>query len=98
MFSEKEIQYLSTLVKLKLTESEIKILSKALSSSTSYLDMLNELDTSNVDATYQVSKQSNVFQTDNLTGTKTLTQEEVLLNASEHEDSYVKTKGVLNQE
>jgi len=98
MFSEKEIQYLSSLVKLNLSEEEILKLSKSLSESTSYLDLLNELDTSKVEATYQVSKLQNVFQKIDLANSKTLTQDEVLSNVKSQEDGYIKTKGVLVQE
>jgi len=98
MFSEKEVLYLSSLVKIKLSDSEIKVLSEGLSKSTSYLDLLNELDTSNIEATYQVTKLENVFQKEGLSKSKTLSQIEVLSNAKNQEDGYIKTEGVLIQE
>ena len=98
MFSEKEVLYLSSLVKINLSDSEIKVLSEGLSKSTSYLDLLNELDTSNVEATYQVTKLENVFQKEGLSKSKTLSHIEVLSNAKNQEEGYIKTEGVLIQE
>ena len=97
-FSEAEVSFLSSLVKINLSQEETKILAEGLSDSTSYLDLLNELDTSNVSATYQVTGLENVFQKENLSGSKTLSQEEVLKNAKNQEDGYIKTEGVLASE
>lgn len=98
MFTEKEVLYLSQLVKLNLSQEEISKLSISLSESTSYLDLINELDTSHTEPTYQVSKLQNVFQKDNLSGSKALTLDEVLSNSSTNEEGYISTKGVLPQE
>ena len=79
MFTEKDIEKLSELVKLPISEEEKSKLAGMLSQTTEYMDMLNELDTSKVEPTYQVTGLVNVYQSDDLY--KTLTQEEVLQNA-----------------
>jgi aspartyl-tRNA(Asn)/glutamyl-tRNA(Gln) amidotransferase subunit C len=96
MFTEKDIEKLSELVKLPITEEEKIKLAGMLSQTTEYMDMLNELDTSNVEPTYQVTGLVNVFQTDDLY--KTLTQEEVLQNAKIKKDGMIGTSAVLERE
>ena len=96
MFTLEDIEKLSELVKLPVTEIEKESLSGMLSQTTFYMDMLNELDTSNVDATYQVTGLQNVYQDETLN--KTLTQEEVLENAKITKDGMVGTSAVLERE
>jgi aspartyl-tRNA(Asn)/glutamyl-tRNA(Gln) amidotransferase subunit C len=96
MFTLEDIEKLSELVKLPVTEIEKESLSGMLSQTTLYMDMLNELDTSNVDATYQVTGLQNVYQDETLN--KTLTQEEVLENAKITKDGMVGTSAVLERE
>ena len=96
MFTLEDIEKLSELVKLPVTEIEKESLSGMLSQTTLYMDMLNELDTSNVDATYQVTGLQNVYQDETLN--KTLTQEEVLQNAKIQKDGMIGTSAVLERE
>jgi aspartyl/glutamyl-tRNA(Asn/Gln) amidotransferase C subunit len=56
MFTEKDIEKLSELVKLPISEEEKSKLAGMLSQTTEYMDMLNELDTSKVEPTYQVKQ------------------------------------------
>jgi aspartyl-tRNA(Asn)/glutamyl-tRNA(Gln) amidotransferase subunit C len=96
MFTLEDIEKLSELVKLPVSEVEKENLSGMLSQTTLYMDMLNELDTSNVDATYQVTGLQNVYQDETLN--KTLTQEEVLQNAKIQKDGMIGTSAVLERE
>lgn len=96
MFTLEDIEKLSELVKLPVSEVEKENLSGMLSQTTLYMDMLNELDTSNVDATYQVTGLQNVYQVETLN--KTLTQEEVLQNAKIQKDGMIGTSAVLERE
>lgn len=96
MFTEKDIEKLSDLVKLPISEVEKSKLSEMLTQTTEYMDMLNELDTSNVEPTYQVTGLTNVFQNDEMT--KTLTRTEVLQNAPHTKDGTITTKAVLERE
>jgi aspartyl/glutamyl-tRNA(Asn/Gln) amidotransferase C subunit len=96
MFTIEDIEKLSELVKLPVTEIEKESLSGMLSQTTLYMDMLNELDTSSVDATYQVTGLQNVYQDETLN--KTLTQEEVLQNAKIKKDGMIGTSAVLERE
>ena len=96
MFTEKDIEKLSELVKLPVSDSEKSKLSGMLSQTTEYIDMLDELDTSNVEPTYQVTGLINVFQSEDLS--QTLTQAEVLQNAKEKKEGMIATSAVLERE
>jgi aspartyl-tRNA(Asn)/glutamyl-tRNA(Gln) amidotransferase subunit C len=96
MFTEKDIEKISELVKLPVSEAEKKKLAGMLSQTTEYMDMLNELDTSGVVPTYQVTGLVNVFQDKDLS--QTLTQEEVLKNAPNSKEGMIKTTAVFERE
>jgi aspartyl-tRNA(Asn)/glutamyl-tRNA(Gln) amidotransferase subunit C len=96
MFTENDIEKLSELVKLPISDVEKTKLAGMLSQTTEYMDMLNELDTSNVEPTYQVTGLTNVFQDSSLS--QTLTQDEVLQNAKNKKEGMVGTSAVLERE
>lgn len=96
MFTEKDIEKLSDLVKLPITDEEKSKLAGMLSQTTEYIDMLDELDTSNVEPTYQVTGLINVFQNEDLS--QTLTQDEVLQNAKNIKEGMIGTSAVLERE
>lgn len=96
MFTISDIEKLSELVKVPVSEVEKENLAGMLSQTATYMDMLNELDTSNVEATYQVTGLKNIYQTDTLN--KTLTQDEVLKNAPNHSKDMIETEGVFDRE
>lgn len=96
MFTEKDIEKISELVKLPVTEDEKIKLSGMLSQTTEYMDMLNELDTTKVTPTYQVTGLFNVFQDKELS--QTLTQDEVLQNAKNTKEGMIETQAVFERE
>ena len=95
MFTVNDIEKLSELVKLPVSMEEREKLAGMLSQTAEYMDMLNELDTSNVDPTYQVTGLLNVYQTEDLN--KTLTQKEVLANSQNNKDGMIQTSAVLER-
>jgi aspartyl-tRNA(Asn)/glutamyl-tRNA(Gln) amidotransferase subunit C len=96
MFTETDIEKLSQLVKLPITEEEKSKLAGMFSQTTEYMDMLNELDTSNVDPTYQVTGLVNIFQSQDLS--QTLSQDEVLKNALNSKEGMIQTSAVFDRE
>lgn len=96
MFTEKDIEKISELVKLPISDVEKTKLAGMLSQTTEYMDMLNELDTDKVEPTYQVTGLVNIFQDSNLS--QTLTQEEVLQNAPNTKEGMIETKAVFDRE
>ncbi len=59
-----QVQHIAKLARLTLTDAELEKFPKELTSILQYVDMLGEVDTSNVEATAQVTGQTNVFRDD----------------------------------
>lgn len=59
-----EIQNLAELSSLELTEAEAESLTDDLGRILTFVKQLDELDTSNVEPTYQVSERSNIWRED----------------------------------
>lgn len=62
--SKKEIQHLSWLSKIKLSEGEVEELAPQLNRILNYFDELQKVDTEKVPATYHVMELTNVFRKD----------------------------------
>ena len=61
-----QVRHIAKLARLKLSDSEVDKFSKELTSILQYVDMLTEVDTSHVQATAQVTGQTNVFRNDEI--------------------------------
>jgi len=94
--SKETVSKIAKLVKLDVSGSEEK-LADNFSQTIKYIEILDELDTSKVAATYQVTGSINVFQ-DAITGTATLTKEQVLQNAPKKERGLVEAEAVFGEE
>ena len=70
--------------------------SEQLSKILDYIDQLNQVDTSNVEPTYNASGLSNATRPDE--AGDSVTQEEVLSNASQKKIGFFVTKGVFSDE
>lgn len=77
------------------TEEEVKY-TQQLSKILEYIEQLNEVDTSDVEPTFNVSGKSNVMSEDKVN--TCLTQEEALSNASKINEEFFATKGVFKNE
>lgn len=98
-----QVKHVARLANLPLTSAEEEKYSEQLSQILEYIDQLNEVDTSNVEPTFNVSGQSSVTAEDKLG--ECLPQEEVLSNASKKKDGlpagrqgFFVTKGVFESE
>ena len=60
--TKEDVKRIALLCRLKVTEEEISLFSKLFTETLKYMDMLNELDTTGVAETYQVTGLTNVFQ------------------------------------
>lgn len=79
--SEREVKYIANLAKLNFEERELTRFVSELNNILSYIDKLNELDTSSVEPTSHVLDVSNVTRED--APQKQITREEALQNAPE---------------
>lgn len=89
------VKHIVKLANLSLKEGEEKKLERELSSILDYVNKLQEVNTSNVEPTSQITGLENVTREDK---TKpSLDQEEVLSNAKNKHNGMFKVKGILEQ-
>ncbi len=99
MLTIDEVKHIAKLAKLNLTDDEVKMFQKQLSSILDYVKQLDEVDTDNVAPTFQVNKNvKNVFHKDGdeaYNSTQKISKKNALRNASNHNDDYFVTEAVL---
>jgi len=66
MIDEKQVGHVAKLARIDLTDAEVKKFSKQLSGVFEYMEILNEIDTSKVKGTSQVTGLSNVMEKDEI--------------------------------
>lgn len=79
--SEKEVRYVARLARLEMTDEEIRLYSRQLSSILGYIEQLNGLDTKDVEPLSHVLDLKNVFREDAVKSS--LPQKEILSNGPE---------------
>lgn len=84
------------LANLNLKDDELETLSQQLSETLEFVEQLNQIDTSNIDATYQVTGLNNITRPDETA--PSLTQSEALQNAKVRESGYFKVKAVFEEQ
>lgn len=89
-----DILHLADLSKLSLSEEEIASLEKDLQGIINYISQISELDTSNVEPTYQVFEMVNVWREDAIIE-QDATREDLLALTKEEKDNQVKVPKVL---
>ena len=90
------VKHVAKLANLPLTADEEEKYTQQLSKILDYIDQLNQVDTSSVEPTYNVSGQANVMAKDEVSGS--LSQEDAIKNGSQVKDGYFVTKGVFSDE
>jgi aspartyl-tRNA(Asn)/glutamyl-tRNA(Gln) amidotransferase subunit C len=90
-----EIKHVAKLARLELSGEELEKYGGQLSHILSYIDMLKEVDTDNVEPTAQVTGLVNVFREDEIDEWNEQEREAALSEAPEFEDHLVKVKRVL---
>jgi len=95
MLTKDQVRHVAKLANLSLDDEEVEKYSQQLSNILEYIEQLNEVDTSNIKPTFNVSDNVNVLAEDQI-GTS-LTQEQALANASVKKDDFFVTKGVFNE-
>lgn len=90
-----DVQKIADLTNIPLGDSELAEFSEIFSDTLEYIEVLDELATSNVKETFQVNGLTNVFQSPDLS--ETLSQEEALSNASLPKDKLFGTRAVFDR-
>ena len=89
-----DILHLASLSELSLSEAETKSLEKDLQGIINYISQINELDTENVEPTYQVFEMENVWRADEILP-QDATREQLLALTKEGKDNQIKVPKVL---
>ena len=88
-----EVEHVARLARLELNEQEKEKMRAQLDSILSYIDTLNELDTSGVEPTSHVRPLTNVFREDEVR--PSLSQEEALANGPDRHDLLFRVPKIL---
>ncbi|MDE2483745.1 MAG: Asp-tRNA(Asn)/Glu-tRNA(Gln) amidotransferase subunit GatC [candidate division NC10 bacterium] len=91
----KEVEHVARLARLELTAEEKERMRAQLDSILSYIDKLNELDTSAVEPTSHVLPMTNVFRKDEVT--PSVAQEAALANAPDRHDLFFRVPRILEE-
>jgi aspartyl-tRNA(Asn)/glutamyl-tRNA(Gln) amidotransferase subunit C len=91
----KEVEHVARLARLELTAEEKERMRAQIDSILSYIDKLNELDTSAVEPTSHVLPMTNVFREDEVM--PSLSQEEVLANAPDRHEFFFRVPRILEE-
>jgi len=91
--SNEEVRHIAWLARLGLTETEVERFRADLSAILEHFQSLEALDTSNVPAATHASLQHNVLRAD--IPSPSLSCTEVLANAPESEDCYIRVPPIL---
>ena len=91
--SNKEVEYVAKLARLKLTEQEKELFTQQLDSILDYMGKLNELDTEKVPPTSHVLPLKNVMREDEVKDSHL--QKEMLSNAPERDDNFFSVPKII---
>ena len=86
--------HLASLSNLSLTEDEVESLGKDLQGIIKYISQLDELDTENVEPTYQVFEMENVWRDDEVVD-QGVSREELLALSEKSRDNQIEVPKVL---
>lgn len=88
MISKEEVLKIAKLSRLTLSEHEIEKYSSQIGDILNYVELLNQLDTTNVKPTTRIIPVNNVFREDEVK--EGLSMDKVLLNAPDKKDNMFK--------
>lgn len=88
-----DVRKVALLARLRLSDDELTVMQQQLSSILGYMDMLQEVDVTDVPTTAQVTDVVNIVRPDEVR--PSLPVEAVLENAPDHAEGYFKVKPVF---
>ncbi len=91
--SEKEVRYVANLARLQLSEEDVKSLAGDMNNILGYMDLLNELDTSDVAPLEHVIEMSTRLRKDE--AKPTISHEDALKNAPDADSDYFRVPKVI---
>ena len=90
-----DLEHIAKLARINLTESEKTIFLPQLESVLEYLNILDRVDVSQIEPTFRVNKQSNIFHSDKIN--PSFSQKEALSTASKTQDGYFVVTGTIKK-
>jgi aspartyl-tRNA(Asn)/glutamyl-tRNA(Gln) amidotransferase subunit C len=90
------VSHIAKLANLPLDDDEIEKFAPQLESTLKYIEQLNEIDTTNVEPTSQVTRLENVMRDDEVK--ESLTMEQVLSNSTIKHNNLFMVKGILDND
>lgn len=93
--TREEVEHVARLARLALSEEEREKMRAQLDAILTYIDKLNELDTSQAEPTSHVIPMNNVFRDDVVR--PSLSQEEALVNAPDRHDAFFRVPRILEE-
>ena len=94
--SEEEVRHISHLARLQPSDDEVRLFSEQLSAILTYMEQLNEVDTTNVPPTAHALPVQNVFRADE--PAPSLTPDQALANAPHRDGNFFGVPKVLDQD
>jgi aspartyl-tRNA(Asn)/glutamyl-tRNA(Gln) amidotransferase subunit C len=92
--SREEVIHIAQLARVGMTEADIETAREQLSNILENFEVLKEVDTTNIPPTAQSINLRNVLRED--VSSAALTQEQVLANAPDREEDFIKLRAVLD--
>jgi aspartyl-tRNA(Asn)/glutamyl-tRNA(Gln) amidotransferase subunit C len=90
-----DLEHIAKLARIELTEDEKETFLPQLESVIEYLDILNEVDTDNIQPTYQVNNLSNVLRNDEIK--KSLSVKSATSTAAKVKDNYFEVTATIKK-
>jgi aspartyl-tRNA(Asn)/glutamyl-tRNA(Gln) amidotransferase subunit C len=91
----KEVEHVARLARLRLAPAELEKMREQLSNILNYIDMLKEVDVSDMPPTAQVTDLLNILRSDEVRAS--LPREDVLANAPDQQDGMFKVKAIFDE-
>ncbi|WP_226670729.1 Asp-tRNA(Asn)/Glu-tRNA(Gln) amidotransferase subunit GatC [Metabacillus litoralis] len=91
--STDQVKHVANLARLAITDDEASLLTQQLDAIITFAEQLNEVDTENVKPTSHVLDMKNIMRED--IPKKGLDNEEVVKNAPDHADGYIRVPSIL---
>ena len=93
--TREEVEHVARLARLGLSEEERERMRAQLDAILTYIDKLNELDTTDVEPTSHVIPITNVFREDKVW--TSLSQDEALTNAPDRQEAFFRVPRILEE-
>jgi aspartyl-tRNA(Asn)/glutamyl-tRNA(Gln) amidotransferase subunit C len=95
MLSKDEVQHIAQLARIGVTDEEVEKYQKELSAILDYFEQLKEVDTEKIEPIGHITGMENIYREDKAEDFGDKGKKEILENAPETKDGYIKVKSVF---